>query len=854
VFESPGEIFQSIKKYYVNETLKQIYKIIGSLDFVGNPTMLFTSFVSGMRDLFLVPSVAFLTSPTDPSRVGLGVAQGAVSLLSHSTSGFFGFATKVAAAAGQAVAILSLDAEFRIWHQDKVVTEATNLNREWKKRGVQSVGAMITRPVGDVVLGVTGGISGVFMSPYKGYKRGGNIGFLKGIAIGTVGIVAKPTVGLLDAMAHFSASVHDIAKSANVLDKRYQPAVKLRLPYTFGIMNILAPFDASSARAVFLLKLFPIKKQHRFSSHASAETLVHVEVLPNVGIDTYAIATTHRVILIKLKKETSGALTPSFCWEVGLGGDSVISSRVSDHGHNGVALTITITKRADNEDSLRALQVPIYDASNGTEELEIDISPGELHLPAVGFENNVGEQYDHGVSRGQEGELLEWFTILAEYQYRRQLARLSNAISCLVGDFDAIIYDPSLGHPGSTEGFTLFGMFHFAPQGQEEEAEAEAKQYAFSVLLEYLPWADLAAAISFMDESSESERSPEWLIEARAAAVSVDRSFSSRKLPRGDIEEFTPINTTKNAGSSRTMQRFSSSHHSPELQMGAPDAAQVEDINSDFAEDEELSIPKLANARFSQVDLSPENSPETDTRPTSDLTFSGRKFYSARIWAPPDLEQTLPESQRSTSDSIVQSSTPRSSLKVKGLFKPPDQLVVPQKEPLLSKQDESGRLNLTSENESRREESEHDASKLSEDRLERMERLIERMLIFTSEQAFQNTPSSFAGMDTNNETQVLRQEIDGLRDQLKDQSSRAQKASTELSALRDEITAWKERITDGNQSEEVPVSGTAWNTLWKERITDDNQVEEVSLPVNGGDDESEQDSDPWQDTHPDRID
>jgi hypothetical protein len=29
VFESPSEIFQSIKKYYVNETLKQIYKIIG---------------------------------------------------------------------------------------------------------------------------------------------------------------------------------------------------------------------------------------------------------------------------------------------------------------------------------------------------------------------------------------------------------------------------------------------------------------------------------------------------------------------------------------------------------------------------------------------------------------------------------------------------------------------------------------------------------------------------------------------------------------------------------------------------------------------------------------------------------
>jgi hypothetical protein len=838
VFESPSEIFQSIKKYYVNETLKQIYKIIGSLDFVGNPTMLFTSFVSGVRDLFVVPSVAFLASPTDASRVGLSVAQGALSLLSHSTSGFFGFATKVSAAAGQAVAILSLDAEFRIWHKDKVVTEATNLNRVWKKRGVQSVGAMITRPFGDIVIGVTTGVSGVFMSPYKGYQRGGKIGFLRGVAIGTVGVVAKPTVGLLDAFVHFSASVHDIAKSANVLDKRYQPAVKLRLPYTFGIMNILAPFDASSARAVFLLKLFPIKKQRRSRSRASAETLVHVEVLPNAGIDTYAIATTHRVVLIKLKKEASGVLTPSFCWEVGLGGEAVISSRVSDHGHNGVALTITITKRADNDDIVSVLPVPTYDASQDTDQ-EIEISPNELHLPAVGFNNLLGEQYDHGVSRGQEGELLEWFTILAEYQYRRQLARLSNAISCLVGDFDAIIYDPSLGHPGSTEGFTLFGMFHFAPKGQEEEAEA--KQSALSVLLEYLPWADVSAA----DELSEHERGPDWLIEARAAAVSVDRSFPSRRLqgiPEGDIE-VTPINATKSASSSRTPQRISSSRHSLEHEIGAPAAVETDDEGSmdRFSRDDDSSIELL---------------PETEFPPRPAQRESGASaFYSAKVWVPPGSEQQTtgtprlqslpgptPKAQRSTSDSVVQSSSsPRSGVKVKkmlGLFKP-DVFVAPERESLMSKlQGDSGRLSLTSENEVRREGTEQAASKLSEDRLERMERLIERMLILTSEQAVQNMPSALAGMasiaDTN-ETQVLRQEIDDLRDQLKDQSSRAEKESAELSALRSEIAEWKKRITiRGNDNQ--------------------GEREQVSPPANGGDDQSEQDSPPWEDAYADRID
>lgn len=72
VFESPTEIFQSIREFYFKETLNQIYKIIGSLDFVGNPTMLVTSFMSGVRDLVRAPSSAFISAPTDATGLGLG--------------------------------------------------------------------------------------------------------------------------------------------------------------------------------------------------------------------------------------------------------------------------------------------------------------------------------------------------------------------------------------------------------------------------------------------------------------------------------------------------------------------------------------------------------------------------------------------------------------------------------------------------------------------------------------------------------------------------------------------------------------------------------------------------------------
>jgi vacuolar protein sorting-associated protein 13A/C len=196
-FLSPSETMENIRKFYITETLKQIYKIVGSLDFVGNPTMFVTSFFSGVRDLVMAPSVAFIQAPKDPSRVGIGVATGVMSLVSHSTSGFFGVLANLSTAAGHGVATLSLDTDFRDWHRDKVVVETTNLNREWKRRGVQHAGKIITRPFVDIILGVSRGITGLVVSPIKGFRKNGRMGLVRGIAVGGIGLITKPSKLLL---------------------------------------------------------------------------------------------------------------------------------------------------------------------------------------------------------------------------------------------------------------------------------------------------------------------------------------------------------------------------------------------------------------------------------------------------------------------------------------------------------------------------------------------------------------------------------------------------------------------------------------------------------------------------------
>ena len=89
------EIFNSLKHYYSKEILSQIYKIIGSLDVFGNPTMVISSFWKGAHDFVLQPFREFMRSPKNPSRIGVGVAKGILSLLSHFTSGVFGFISNV---------------------------------------------------------------------------------------------------------------------------------------------------------------------------------------------------------------------------------------------------------------------------------------------------------------------------------------------------------------------------------------------------------------------------------------------------------------------------------------------------------------------------------------------------------------------------------------------------------------------------------------------------------------------------------------------------------------------------------------------------------------------------------------
>jgi len=831
VFESPSEIVQSLRKFYVTETLKQIYKIVGSLDFVGNPTMLVSAFVSGVRDLFVTPSMAFWKSPTDPSRVGLGVAQGTLSCVSYSASGFFGVLAKVSARAGQGVAVLSLDADFREWHRNHVVVEATNLNRDWKRRGVQKVERMLTRPLIDIIIGITGGISGIVISPVKGYKQKGNLGLAKGVAAGGIGLIAKPTVGILDAFTHFSSSIHDIAKSVNILDKRLQPAIKLRMPYVFGMMSILAPFDPVSARAAHLLKRFPIRESRHDSASTAPETMVHAELLPSIGIETYAIATTSRIIIVRVKKEASGTLASSLRWEITFSKESTVSSEVTDHGHNGVALSL-LKRQADSNDVGSPDEAdPQLGARSAASSLRSTLLPSlEERIPFAATDAEYDDEYDHGTERDGEGKPLR-NTIVAEYQYRRQLTRLHNVISCIQGNFDAVIRDPSLGRPGSsTEGYTSFGMFYF----QRNLDSDNAREGSWLQRLDNLPWisqsefvaaqemtpseqklyiASLRKGWTYDDVVGEPSVSPNVTAEGALTFCTHDKLISALDLAdrhwlptiqdEGSNDE--DVHADERSKEQTSMSRYATARQLELFQDNSASSATSEPLrDSDhLPEAPDVIQQQPAPQQLVQIDMHAFQSPKYQTQTgalshSHDSDLSHQSFHTAVGEIRSDFRMrdshsaTLQEQEHGFPLTRVQSST-SAPARIFHLNK--EQATGPSPQPPYAGLRDTPETGVRSSFIQEREQ-EHEQQPAPRqdsqgvDRMERMERLLERLLIFSSEQALgQSLQHPELRID---EVATLRQEVAELRAQL--QQSGGGVTPAEVASLRNEIASLRAQL------------------------------------------------------------
>lgn len=357
---------------------------------------------------------------------------------------------------------------------------------------------------------------------------------------------------------------------------RFQPVQKLRLPYVFGYMKILQPYDAVAARSIFLLAMFPPKTKLKRRLNKGQEFHIHSEVLlMEPGVETFAIASSIRIVIINLRRDANNSLAPTFGWEVGISSAAKVSSRISDHGHNGVAITITKCndcsgsknvvnyrrKASETTAPLSAFSFHSESLSEGDEEDEYDeefnttnlgqnFSSVNLDSSYKSAPNYLGDSVKAGVTM-KGNKTLEWFTVLAEYQLRKQLTRFHNAICCVLGDYDAVITDriyTSNDTENNSEGIMTFGIYNFE-RGLPDGKRAQASNKRVIASLENMPWMaqDLVLRISGFSSLARQQRAmekvrqvwnysneikasrhaggPDWLVEARAKAMLVTRNI-----------------------------------------------------------------------------------------------------------------------------------------------------------------------------------------------------------------------------------------------------------------------------------------------------------------------------------------
>lgn len=95
--------------------------------------------------------------------------------------------------------------------------------------------------------GVYDGVTGVFTKPISGAKAEGVEGFFKGLGKGAVGLVARPTAGLVD----FASGSFDAVKRATDLSDEVTRQRARRLMHADGVVR---PYSRREAEGNLLLK------------------------------------------------------------------------------------------------------------------------------------------------------------------------------------------------------------------------------------------------------------------------------------------------------------------------------------------------------------------------------------------------------------------------------------------------------------------------------------------------------------------------------------------------------------------------------------------------------------------------
>jgi len=224
-FATNAELMSCIRKHYKTQLVQQLYKLVGSFEFLGNPVGLVSNLGTGMKDFFYEPAQGMMKSPGEFAK---GMSKGTSSLLQKSTFGLFNAASKITGSMSKSLVQMSGDDDYIKKRQEaqSARQKKTNVNH--------------TKDRQDLSEQLSDGFMGIFAKPMAGAREGGTAGFFSGLGKGILGAVVKPTAGLMDLTSKAAEGVRNTSRAGEMLRRVRPPRVHLG-------DQVLRNYDARSA-------------------------------------------------------------------------------------------------------------------------------------------------------------------------------------------------------------------------------------------------------------------------------------------------------------------------------------------------------------------------------------------------------------------------------------------------------------------------------------------------------------------------------------------------------------------------------------------------------------------------------
>ncbi|KAL0476826.1 hypothetical protein AKO1_005681 [Acrasis kona] len=245
-----SDLMNRIKSHYAQCVMRGLYKMIGSLEVIGNPIGLIKEVRQGVRDLVRDSSVASSNDQLE------AIFKGSNNLVKRSLRGTFRSISSMTGTVARGISLISFDRDHIRDKDMRINTIRPKGLAEGMLRGAEAV-----------VDGLAGGVKGLVYRPYKEARQGGVLGLIRGLGKGIVATAVEPVGGFFEGMSMVAAGV---ARAGG------EGTNRKRQPRTFRDDNAVIPYHANHSLSLFLKQHHDGQEQEIMASIVTPDSRVFV--------------------------------------------------------------------------------------------------------------------------------------------------------------------------------------------------------------------------------------------------------------------------------------------------------------------------------------------------------------------------------------------------------------------------------------------------------------------------------------------------------------------------------------------------------------------------------------------------